>query len=213
MVDFSGGQPLTDASYIQASLRDPNAFAVLFERHAADVAKFISRSTARSDVGDLVADTFLAAFRSRHRYALAYPNARPWLFGIAAHVVSHHRRSQARGLQALRRLSGRRRNDLAEDIDAMTASLDAAKEHELVQQAMARLSDDHREVLLLYAGFDLGYEDVARALGIPVGTVRSRLSRARGQLRELLAEGGQYLPDKQRLPAGGHRSGSRTPTT
>lgn len=188
----SGEGQESDAARIRSSLTDPNAFADIFRRNAGAVYRFISAQVSRSDVEDLVGEVFVAAFRSRRNYDLTYPDARPWLFGIATNVVRHHRRSEGRRLQ--REIKARSLTvsdgDSADDV-ATRVSLE--EQSSRIAEAMAQIDDGYREVLLLFAGSGLSYEEIALALGIPVGTVRSRLSRGRQQLRELLGAHGQYL--------------------
>ena len=95
------------------------------------------------------------------------------LFGIATNLLRHHLRSEARRLRAYARV------DRPPDIREIAA-------------ALAQLSTDERDVLLLFAWADLRYEEIAVALQMPIGTVRSRLNRARGRLRELIGRSGQY---------------------
>jgi RNA polymerase sigma factor (sigma-70 family) len=185
------GGGLTDADAVAASWRDPSAFALLFDRHALVVHRFVAARASRNDVEDLVAETFTTAFRSRSRFDRRYDNARPWLLGIATNVLRHHHRAEAR--RQRRRWSIRPEvppgNDPAEEA---ISQVDATSSWEDVARALDQLDDRYREVLLLVAAADLTYEETARALGVPVGTVRSRLARGRQQLRELLGPEWQY---------------------
>ena len=92
---YAGGLS-TDADVVMASWDDPSAFAVLFDRHARVVQRFVTGRAAANDIDDLVSETFVAAFRSRRRYDRRYDDARPWPLGIAANVLRHHYRSEAR---------------------------------------------------------------------------------------------------------------------
>jgi len=135
---------------------------------------------------DVVAETFLLAFRQRDRYDLDRPDARPWLYGIATNLISRHRRAEIRQYRALARTGTDPVTEPFTDRVDARVSADAARRG--LAAALARLPSAHRDTLLLMAWGDLSYEQVATALGVPVGTVRSRLSRARSKLRRALRE-------------------------
>jgi RNA polymerase sigma factor (sigma-70 family) len=180
----------TDADLMVTSLRDPQRFALLFDRHALAVHRYVASRVRPEDVDDVVSETFVTAFRTRARYEQAYDDARPWLLGIATNVLRHHHRSEGRRRTRLRTTAQAPEPDF-DLADNVIARVDNAAETERVGRALAQLDDRYRDVLLLAASADLTYEEIARALGIPVGTVRSRLSRGRRHLRELLTPGGQ----------------------
>lgn len=188
------GASLTDANVVAASLHEPQRFATLFDRHARAVHRYVASRVRPGDVDDVVSETFVAAFRIRARYDPSYENARPWLLGIATNLVRQHRRSESRRLARLRKTVLAPDPDL-DPADTVSAALDNATETDRVARALARLDNRHRDVLLLAASADLNYEEIARALGVPVGTVRSRLARGRRRLRELLTPGGHYESD------------------
>ena len=193
------GGGLTDADAVVASWRDPSAFALLFDRHARVVHRFIAGRAARDDVEDLVAETFTAAFRSRSRFDSRYDDARPWLLGIAANILRHHHRAEARRRRRWR--SARSEHPVGSDLaEQVTSQVDAGLSWGHVARALDQLDDRYREVLLLVAAADLSYEETAQALGVPVGTVRSRLARGRQRLRELLGPEWQYQ-ETQTAPA------------
>jgi RNA polymerase sigma-70 factor (ECF subfamily) len=185
------GGSSTDADVVRASWEDPSAFAVLFDRHSRVVLRFVTGRARRDDVDDLVSETFVAAFRSRANYDRRYEDARPWLLGIAANVLRHHYRAEARR----RRWPWPTQSEAgptSDHAEGVVAGIDAEEEWEHVASALSRLDARFREVLLLMAAADLTYEEMARALDVPVGTVRSRLARGRRQLRELLDAEGQH---------------------
>ncbi|MGW8701773.1 RNA polymerase sigma factor [Streptomyces lavenduligriseus] len=178
----------SDASVIARSRDEPEAFAALFDRHADAVHRYAARRLGVEVADDLMAETFTTAFQQRHRYDPARgpgADARPWLFGIATNLVSRHRRAEARRFKAMARVPALADHDepLAERAADRVVALAVRRE---LAAALAALPARHRDVLLLVAWGGLGYEEVAQALGIPVGTVRSRLHRARGKLREAL---------------------------
>lgn len=178
----------TDAELIAGSLRDPATFAALFDRHYAAIAGFLRRRLERSLADELAAETFLRAFDGRDRYDAGRADARPWLFGIAANLLSRYRRGEERRLRAFARARQPVERELV--LDDVDARLDAAAAAPMLAAALASLAAGDREVLLLYAWAELSYEEISVALRIPVGTVRSRLHRARETVRKKLERGG-----------------------
>ncbi|MFD0887477.1 RNA polymerase sigma factor [Streptosporangium algeriense] len=173
-----------DAEVIDRARRDPAVFSVLFDRHAPALHRYVTRRLGESLADDVVADTFLAAFRKLGRYDTAHRDARPWLYGIAANLIGRHRRAEVRAYRALARIGV----DEVEQsyTDRVEARVSASAAHRKLAEALATLSPQDREVLLMVAWADFGYQEVALALGIPVGTVRSRLHRARRKTRAAL---------------------------
>lgn len=173
-----------DAAIIEGSLREPERFASIFDRHAPHIQRYLARRLGQQVADDLVADTFLVAFGKRARYDLTRSDARPWLYGIATNLVRQHQREEVREY----RLRANIKPELDHDghADRVAAQVTAAAMRRLLATALAELSDGDRDVLLLVAWEGLTYEEVANALAIPVGTVRSRLSRARRQVRAAL---------------------------
>jgi len=171
-----------DAALMRRSEREPEVFADLFDRHAPALRRYVARRLGPSLADDVVSDAFLTAFRRRHRYDPSQPDARPWLYGIAARLIKRHRRVELRFYRALVRTGVDEITEpYADQVDARVSAQQAG-----LAQALAELSPGDREVLLLVAWADMSYEDVARALDIPIGTVRSRLHRARAKTREAL---------------------------
>jgi RNA polymerase sigma factor (sigma-70 family) len=178
---------LDDAVLIERSWHEPEAFAALYDRHAAPIHRFAGRRLGDQMADDVVGETFLAAFRRRKRYDLRRADARPWLYGIAANVIGKHRRAEVRMLRAFARTGAD--PVAAGHADLVDSRVCAAAVQRDLAAALAGLPAGDRDVLLLIAWADLSYEETAAALGIPVGTVRSRLHRARRKVREAL--GGQ----------------------
>lgn len=177
-------RPTSDAAVIRESWHEPEAFATLYDRHAAAIHRFVSRRLGETAADDIVAECFLAAFRNRDRYDLGRADARPWLYGIAANVIGKHRRAECRLLRALARTGV---DPVAEGhADQVENRVAAGLAQRALAAAVASLAPGDREVLLLIAWADLSYDEVAEALAIPVGTVRSRLNRARRKTREAL---------------------------
>jgi len=176
--------PSDDAAVIRLSGDEPEQFAVLFRRRAPEIRRYVTRRLGADAAEDVVAETFLVAFRQRSGYDLARADARPWLYGIATNLISHHRRSETRLLRVLARTG---RDPVTEPFtDRVDAQVSAGAAGRLLAAALAKLPPQHRDTLLLVAWGELTYEQAALALGIPVGTVRSRVSRARTNLRRAL---------------------------
>lgn len=166
-------------------------FAAVFDRHYNTVHRYLARRVGPDLADDLAAETFTTAFDVRGRYDTAHPDALPWLFGIATNILRHHRRGEARRLRAYARLD--RPADADDGFVGIEARLDAERAGPAIAEALMRLSAGERDALLLFAWADLRYEEIAMALRVPIGTVRSRLHRARRRVRELVGGSGQYL--------------------
>ena len=138
------------------------------------------------DVADLVADTFLAAFRAAGRYRAETATGAPWLLGIATRLASNQQRTLARWLRASRRVAGEPPRFTGEEYEAVEAAIDAAQQAPHVQAALGALSAGDRKVLELVAYEQLRPTEAALALGISPNAARLRLARARRRLRELL---------------------------
>lgn len=175
----------SDARVIARSRDEPEQFAVLFDRYADAVHRYVARRIGPETAEDLMAETFTTAFQRRHTYDLTRADARPWLFGIATNLVGRHRRAEARRFTALAKVPEpvQHEEPVADRAVARAAATGVRRE---LAAALAKLSARHRDVVLLVAWGDLDYEEAAQALGVPVGTVRSRLNRARSRLREAL---------------------------
>lgn len=169
-------------------------FVRLFDAHAADIHRYLARRVGSDQAHDLVSETFLVAFRERHSYS-ADGGARAWLFGIATNLVRRHARQQTRMLRATARMP---HDDAQAGHDARVADrLDAQAIARRIAPAIAELSDGDRDVLFLTFWAELTTVEIAEALAIPVGTVRSRLHRVRRLLRTQAAA--DHLPREENL--------------
>jgi RNA polymerase sigma factor (sigma-70 family) len=173
----------SDAEVIRRSLSEPEAFGLIYDRHAATLLRFLGRRAGTRVAEGLVGELFRISFERRKMFDASRGSALPWLYGIGSNLLLKHRRSEARSLRASARMvaDGERA-----DRRASSAALDARVSISRVADAIASLPDEEREPLLLFAWEELSYQNVAEALELPIGTVRSRLNRARAQLRELL---------------------------
>ena len=181
--DWMATPACDDATLIAQSLRVPERFGALFDRHASSIHRYVNRRLGPDAADDIVAETFLAAFRARERYDKSRPDARPWLYGIATNLIGRHRRDEVRFFRAIARTG----LDPASEsfTDAADDRVAAIAVRRRLADAVAGLPHAQRDVLLLTAS-GLGYEEIAGALGIPAGTVSSRLVRARQKVRAAL---------------------------
>jgi RNA polymerase sigma factor (sigma-70 family) len=165
---------------------DKDAFGVLFEQHARAVYNHAFRLTSDwSTAEEVVSLTFLEAWRLRSTIRPEGDSLLPWLLGIAVNVTRNVSRSARRQRAAMSRL--RPAGDLSDFADELAGRIDDAARLEVVRAALGRLRRGEREVLALCVWSGLNYAEAAEALGVPVGTVRSRLSRARRKLQKLAA--------------------------
>ncbi|MFD7205784.1 RNA polymerase sigma factor [Streptomyces sp. NPDC059893] len=171
---------------VRAGERD--AFAELYEQCAGRVYQHALWLTADwATAEDIMSETFLTAWGARHRLDAEGGSLTPWLLGIATHKVENARRGLRRRLAFLAR---QRQPPVVADFAAEVAGrVDDARRLQAVQSALDRLRRQEREVLTLCVWSGLDYQQTAEALGIPVGTVRSRLSRARAKLGRFADEG------------------------
>jgi RNA polymerase sigma factor (sigma-70 family) len=183
------GSDQTDATIIDRSVHDPECFGALFDRHVARVHGYLSRRSGSDTADGLVGEVFRAAFENRSRYRTDRPSALPWLYGIAANVLRQHRRTEHRRLRLVDKLTVEARGRNVEDGES--ARSQARDDVAIVVEVLAELPEAEREAILLYAWEDLSYEEIATAQDVPVGTVRSRMNRARRRIRERIGGSGQ----------------------
>jgi RNA polymerase sigma-70 factor (ECF subfamily) len=179
--DRAGPAVPSDAAVIGRSVAVPECFAEIFDRHAEGIYRYAARRVGQQAAADVMSEVFLAAFRNRRRYDTGRDDARPWLYGIAVNVISQYQRGQRRYARVLATVPGVPATDVVADevVDRVTA----AQLRPRIVRVLGELSDSERELVLLVAWAELSYEQAAQALGIPLGTVRSRLHRTRVKLR------------------------------
>lgn len=177
---MTNSEPETsDADVIERSILEPHFFGTIFDRQFGNVHAFIARRIDRSSADDLAAEVFVIAFAGRAQFVPVHDSSLPWLYGIATNLVRHalkRRDVQARALHFV--TVSREIEDAEEDGDDR---LDV-----LMPGALESLPSRDRDALLLHYWEELSYEETACALGIPIGTVRSRIHRAKRQLRKRL---------------------------
>jgi len=149
-----------------------DAFEGLFELHFNAIHAYLARRVGPDLARDLASETFTRAFAARKRYDAERGEARAWLFGIANNLLRRHYRDEERRLRAFARLDAREEG--------------VPSEEPRLADALGTLSPEERDVLLLFAWADLEYAEIAAALELPLGTVRSRLHRARAHVRATL---------------------------
>lgn len=173
-----------DGAIIARSLDQRAAFAELYDRHERVVYRYAARRLGATHAADITSETFLVAFSRRDAFT-GGRDARPWLLGIATTLMHKHARQEARAWK------GMLAADLArvdvDHIEQTEARLDARTIAGRLGRALARLAAGDRDVLLLHTFGDLDHAGISEALSIPVGTVRSRLNRARRKLRAAIA--------------------------
>lgn len=173
-----------DGAIIARSLDQRAAFAELYDRHERVVYRYAARRLGATHADDITSETFLVAFSRRDSFT-GGPDARPWLLGIATTLMRKHARQEARAWK------GMLASDLArvdvDHIEQADARLDARTIAGRLGRALARLPAGDRDVLLLHTFGDLDHAGISEALSIPIGTVRSRLNRARRKLRAAIA--------------------------
>ena len=169
---------------IEESLTDPAVFAALFDRHYERIWRYACRRAGPAIADELASETFVRAFAARARYDRGRVDASPWLYGIATNLLRGHRRAEARRMRAYARAAEPTASPGG--LDGVEQRVDAAARAADVAEALASLKPADRDAVLLLALADLDYQAIAIATGVPVGTVRSRLSRARRQLQNKL---------------------------
>ncbi|WP_431912453.1 RNA polymerase sigma factor [Nonomuraea jabiensis] len=184
---------MEDVTVVERSMDNPDLFALLYDRYFTELYRYLAARLGSEHVEDLVADAFLIAFNGRGGFDSRRGTVRSWLYGIATNVVARHRRREGRRLNALSKVPAEVFADGHED--RVTSQLAAeASRPELVRGLRGLAKGDRDAVFLLVFG-GLGYEEIATALDIPVGTVGSRINRARKKLRTAL---GDVNPMKER---------------
>ncbi len=185
----------TDAELIAASVDNPERFSAIFERHYEAVFRYAAQRVGRNHANDVVSEVFLIAFRQRGRFdARLSTSARPWLFGIALNLIRRRARARARRFRAFGRAAPAPHVWPSEEVEDR---VDAERRMASLNEALGQLQEIDRETLLLYGLTDLTYQEVASILDIPVGTVRSRLARARAHIVNHLTAVGEYWQEEQ----------------
>lgn len=173
----------SDAEVIVTSLTDPPSFAAIFDRHHSAIYRYLARRLGAASAEDLTSEVFTRAFDHRSRFQQDRESARPWLFGIARNVLMNEQRRRATERSTV---IGDVYQEVPDPADSVVWAVDAQRyvADSGLAQSIADLHEDNREVLYLFVFAELTYSEIAETLDIPLGTVRSRLARARAAIRE-----------------------------
>ena len=178
----------TDATIIEGSVRVPEVFGAIFDRHFTEIHGYLARRAGSDAADGLAGEVFRVAFENRAGYRTDRPCALPWLYGIAANVLRQSRRGAQRSLRLVDKLTIEAR---VRSVEYESTRARARDEVAVIADALADLPEVEREAVLLFAWEDLSYDEIATVQDVPVGTVRSRLNRARKRLRERIDGDGQ----------------------
>jgi len=173
----------TDSHIIDASMHDPEVFAVIFDRHQVSIFRYLARRLGSASAEDSTSEVFARAYEHRSKFDQGRESARPWLFGIARNVLMNEQRRRANDRSSP---TAEIHQELPDPADSVAWAVDAQRfvAESGLGEAIAGLYEGIREVLFLYAFGELTYREIADTLDIPLGTVQSRLGRARAALRE-----------------------------
>jgi RNA polymerase sigma factor (sigma-70 family) len=179
----------TDGALIERSLRGrPDSFVEVVRRHEVAIHGYLARRGGRQAADDLLGEIWVRAYAARAGYDQSYPDARPWLYGIARNVLRAHWRITPEAGYGLVDRS-------ADPWDDVVDRVDAAAQAPALVSALRTLPATERDVLLLVAWEQLTPMEAAAVLGVPPGTARSRLHRARATLRPILASASEITEE------------------
>jgi RNA polymerase sigma factor (sigma-70 family) len=181
----------TDGEIFRRSVDEPGAFADIFDRYVDAVLAYARRRLGHAEGEEITARVFMIAFEKRARFDPAAASAKPWLLGIASNLIRRKFRDERERLASLAKVPHPIPSEPIDD----PARLDAERLRPALVEALERLTPGERDAFLLVALGDLTYEETARALRVPIGTVRSRIHRARARLRE-------HIPHLEGIPDG-----------
>jgi RNA polymerase sigma factor (sigma-70 family) len=176
----------SDAAVINDSLEEPVRFGTIFERHWDAVYRYAARRVGPAVGEDVAAEAFLVAFMRRADFRRDATTARPWLLGITTNMIRHHLRDEQTHLRILTSIAIDDAPVLPDDPERLRAVASLP----VVSEVLTALRPEDRDAFLLFALADLTYFEIALALDVPVGTVRSRIHRVRHRLRERVALSG-----------------------
>jgi RNA polymerase sigma-70 factor, ECF subfamily len=188
----AAAKDLSDAELIADSTERAVSFGIVFDRHVGAIHGYVVRRLGPALAEELTAETFARAFSERSRHDPLHESAAPWLYGIATNLIHTARRAERRRLAAYAKAAAIVRRS-TEEADAVDARVDAARVLPKLIRVLAQLVPGDRDAMLLFAWEELTYEEVGIALGIPTGTVASRISRARRRVRAELEAAGDWM--------------------
>lgn len=174
---------MQDNKVIAASVTEPVKFETLFTKYAPSILRYL-RSRAGDAAGDLLSETFIVAFDKRQQYDHTQPSAKAWLFGIATNILRRHYRDASRQNTAYAKLPVEDSIEPDHAIEIIN-TVNAHQQLEALRPALARLTPTEYQILTLYAWADLSYREIAATMQLPLGTVKSTLSRVRKTLTKV----------------------------
>jgi RNA polymerase sigma factor (sigma-70 family) len=197
-MNFTDIGQMTDVELAAASVADPGVFGEIVDRHYDLVYRYLARRVERATAEDLCSETFLVAFRRRESVRADAQSLAPWLLGIATNQLRRHRRDEARRLRAYSKVANESAAAAADVFERADDRMSSEGTLGDLLAALAKLPTSQRDVVHLIGFENLSYESAAMALDVPVGTVRSRLNRARKKLHLDLDPGTRAAPDAER---------------
>lgn len=184
---------VSDSELIAASLTDAAKFDEIFVRYRDPIFRFVRRRIGPDGAADVTGEVFVRAFAGRSRYDTGRPSARSWLFGIANHAcIDHLRRQRLRRDRGIQIAAGWVYRPAPED-DQAVADAEVQRYAPALLAALETLRETERQVLLLSAVGDLTYVEIGDVLGLPLGTVKSTLSRTKQRIREQMGDAARTL--------------------
>ncbi|WP_369374470.1 RNA polymerase sigma factor [Promicromonospora sp. Populi] len=166
---------------------DAAAFGAIYDRHCDSIYRYLARRLDNRELTeDLMSTVFLEAWRCRARASLENGSPLPWLFGIARMTLRRNARTAVRARRAFARLTAE--PDQADHADGVAEAVDREVDARRVLAAFRRLRKIDQDVIELCLWQGLDHASASNSLGVPVGTVKSRLSRARTRLQNLFDE-------------------------
>lgn len=183
-------------------------FSAVYTEHVDAIYGFLARRVGAQLAEELTAQTFVEALARHDSYDPDRGPIGPWLFGIAANLLRRHYRQEERALRAIAAYAGRQLSVSDDDGDRIDSRVVADERWPAVAEALLAMTPGERDALLLYAWADLSYSAIAGVLDVPIGTVRSRLSRARARLTAILDETPAH-PDASAHPTAHDQIGDR----
>jgi len=175
-----------DKAALARSLSDPDCFRLIFRHQNDRIYSYVVRRVGPNDADDVAAEIWLAAFATRTSFDPSRGTVVGWLYGIARNLTVGHHRNRERRTKLARRMSIREASVKSDHAHQVVEGVNATAALPHVLAALARLPARDRELLELRVWDQLAYQDIAQVVGIPVGTVRSRLFRARARLANLV---------------------------
>ena len=175
---------------VRTGLGSESEFAQAYDETAPAIYRYVASRVGTGAAEDVAAEVFAVAWRSRHNFRPDAGTAQAWLLGVATNVIGRHREIEQRWLRHSKDLPHLTTSFPAgDDLGAVDQRLDAERHRASVYAALARVPARDREAFLMHVIAGASYDEIALALNVPIGTVRSRINRARTRLQSRLAQG------------------------